>query len=140
MGERALHPVPADIEPPNGLSSEMQGFWQQVVATWRLDARHLQILEEACRARDRCVEAGRLVDERGIIIEGGRYGDRQNPAVMVERDSRLSFLRCMRALHLEEAEERFLRRGVVPGSVSVRCRRGTSWSSSGAISRCTSLG
>jgi phage terminase small subunit len=109
MGERALRTVAADVEPPDGLSAEMQGFWRQVVATWRLDARHLQILEEACRARDRCTEARRVVDEKGILISGGRYGDRQNPAVQVERDSRLSFLRCMRALHLEEAEERFLR-------------------------------
>ena len=85
---------------PSHLSAESTEFWLWCTAEFELDKQHLLTLQAALEAWDRGQEARLAVDEFGILVDG-RYGARQNPAVAVEKDSRLAFLRAMRELDLE---------------------------------------
>ena len=92
---------------PVHLGDESGAFWRKVVKDFALEPHHLKILEAACTAWDRVVQSRSAIEEFGLLVEG-RYGPRANPAVAMERDARLAFLRALRELDLDAETTRYL--------------------------------
>jgi len=57
--------VPAP-PPPNYLSTAMQAWWKQVMANYELESHHIHLLEAACGAWDRMMQARKVLAERGL--------------------------------------------------------------------------
>jgi P27 family predicted phage terminase small subunit len=70
---------------------------------WVLDPHHERLLEQACRAWDRCEAARLRVEADGMMVSSPRYGAKPHPLIGVERDARLQFVRIVRALGLDES-------------------------------------
>jgi phage terminase small subunit len=69
---------------------------------FRFQPEDLKILTLALEAWDRCVQARESLAEHGTTFVD-RFGQpRARPEVAIERDSRLAFLRLMRALDFDE--------------------------------------
>jgi len=91
--------------PPTHLSKASKAWWKAITEDFRLESWQLRTLTAAAEAWDRCTQARELVAAEGITVED-RFGvAKVHPAVAIERDSRLSFLRCVRELALEVDDE-----------------------------------
>jgi P27 family predicted phage terminase small subunit len=86
--------------PPDHLSAAMQAWWRRAVADYDFDAHHLLMLEAACDAWDRMVQARTTISAEGLTVETAN-GKKQHPAVNIERDSRIAFSRLVRELDLD---------------------------------------
>jgi phage terminase small subunit len=87
-------------EPPDHLSPAMQAWWRQVMAEHDLDPHRLFLLQLAAEAYDRAQGARETLAREGISVPG-KYGPRQHPAVVVERDAKTQFARLVRDLKLD---------------------------------------
>jgi P27 family predicted phage terminase small subunit len=88
-------------KPPKKLSREAKGWWTKIVGTWELDDPALMLLESALEAFDRMREAQGMLAKDGAVIED-RFGQKKaHPATLIERDSKETLLRTMRALNLD---------------------------------------
>lgn len=86
---------------PVGYTSEAAKLWRQVREGWDLDAPAVAILDSACRALMRVREAQELITKDGLISKD-RFGQsKPHPAVLIERDSKQTLLRNLRALNLD---------------------------------------
>jgi P27 family predicted phage terminase small subunit len=85
---------------PAHLSPEAARIWRSVVDDYELEARHELTLVVALEALDRLRQAQAEISRDGITI-AGRFGPRQHPALAVERDARIAFLRASRELGLD---------------------------------------
>jgi phage terminase small subunit len=91
----------AASKPPTGYTPEARRFWRQVLAGWDLDPPSLVILDSACRALVRVRQAQELIVKEGLISKD-RFGQaKAHPAVQIERDSKQTLLRNLRALSLD---------------------------------------
>jgi phage terminase small subunit len=91
----------ADRPAPQGYTTEARRLWRQVVQGWALDPPALVILDSACRALMRVRQAQELLGRDGIVMTD-RFGQpKPHPAVLVERDSKQTLLRNIRALNLD---------------------------------------
>jgi P27 family predicted phage terminase small subunit len=72
--------------PPKHLkSTDARRLWRRTVEAFELEAHHLALLEQACKALDRLVEARDVIDRDGITVLD-RYGvPKQHPACAIER-------------------------------------------------------
>jgi P27 family predicted phage terminase small subunit len=98
-----LAPLNGDAlpKPPAYLSPEARRLWRQTVTEWALDEGMLPVLRAACEAFDR-VQAARRILRREPLVVRDRTGRRvAHPAVVIERDARLQFLRAWRQLGLD---------------------------------------
>jgi P27 family predicted phage terminase small subunit len=86
---------------PGHLSLAMQDWWNSVVAEIDLEPHRLRVLEAACGAWDRMVEARRAVAEHGLTYLSKDGDPRARPEVAVERDARIAFARLVRDLGLD---------------------------------------
>jgi P27 family predicted phage terminase small subunit len=87
--------------PPRHLSREAKGWWRRVMEGWELDDPSLLILESALEAFDRMREAQAIIEAEGITVKD-RFGQpKQHPATLVERDSKATMLRTLKALALD---------------------------------------
>ena len=90
------------VKPPEHLSAEMKGWWRRITGEWTLDVQHFHILQAACESWDRMTGARDLIRSEGAVITD-RFGQRKaHPAIGIERDSRLAFVRCVRELSLTD--------------------------------------
>jgi P27 family predicted phage terminase small subunit len=90
--------------PPRHLSDASRRWFAEVSEAYELESHHLRILQAAAEAWDRCVAARDLVTTEGIVVTS-RLGERKpHPAVAIERDSRVAFLRAVRELGLDLGE------------------------------------
>lgn len=92
---------PKPPRPPAHLRAATRKWWTEVVNEYDLEGHHLRLLEAACRAWDRMLDAGDAIRRDGAFI-ADRYGvPKAHPAVAVERDARISFARLVRELDLD---------------------------------------
>jgi P27 family predicted phage terminase small subunit len=85
-----------------GLTAAMAGFYRRVNRDYALSDHHRLVLLTACQAHDRMTQARALIDREGLTTPTARGGSRVHPAVTVERDSRVAFVRCLRELGLSD--------------------------------------
>ena len=86
---------------PNALSVEMRKWWAQVVSTYELEPHHLLMLEGACRAWDRAVEARAMLAKEGLSYADVKGHIHPRPEANMERQSMLTFARLLRELDLD---------------------------------------
>ena len=86
--------------PPAHLSRRARGLWREIVDEYQLERHHEIILTVACEALDRLAEARAAIAADGAYIDG-RFGKKAHPALAIERDSRIAFLRSLRELGLD---------------------------------------
>lgn len=89
--------------PPSYLSEVMQDWWRTVLADYDLDRHHLHLLEAACGAWDRMIEARTALDANGLTYADQNGCPKPRPEVTIEKDSRIAFARLVRELDLDEA-------------------------------------
>jgi P27 family predicted phage terminase small subunit len=79
----------------------MRKWWTSVTHTFVLEPHHLLLLEAACDAWDRTVQARDTLRREGVTVPTGNGGSKKHPAVDVERDARAQFITALRALDLD---------------------------------------
>ena len=87
--------------PPSHLTAATAAWWTQVTTDYALESHHLKMLTLACEAFDRATEARELLAKEGIVVEDRFGAPRPHPAVSIERDARLAFVRIVRELDLD---------------------------------------
>jgi P27 family predicted phage terminase small subunit len=88
--------------PPRSLRTrQARNLWREVVKLYEVEAHHLALLEAACVAVDRQVDARAQIERDGAVIAGQRGVLKQHPAVAIERDSRIGMCRALRELGLD---------------------------------------
>jgi P27 family predicted phage terminase small subunit len=105
---RIVVPAPAPGPrplPPDHLSPAMKAWWRTVVDDYNFDQHHLRLLEAACGAWDRMVQARGAIDEHGLVFLDRHDEPRTRPEVAIERDARISFARLVRELDLDVSSE-----------------------------------
>src|SRR4051812_20234974 len=103
---RLVSPAPSPVRqpsPPPPLSPAMQAWGRDVLEGYDLDQHHCRLLEAACSAWDRMVEARTAVAEHGLTFSDKNGDPRSRPEVAIERDARIAFARLVRELDLDEA-------------------------------------
>ena len=90
-------------KPPKHLSADAGAFWTYAVSTFALEPQHLRLLQAACESWDRMQTAREAVATQGLTFTDGRGCIKANPAVSIERDSRIAFARLVRELDLDDA-------------------------------------
>lgn len=87
--------TPTDFRPAT------QQWIKQIREAWDLEEHQKRILLAAAEAWDRHEEARELLARHGLTYKN-KHGDiKPHPAVAIERDSRLAFVRCVRELNLD---------------------------------------
>jgi hypothetical protein len=72
-----------------------------VVADFALEQHHVRLLTLAAEAFDRSCEAREELATTGLTFLGPNGTPHAHPAVMIERDARLSFAKLLRELDLD---------------------------------------
>jgi P27 family predicted phage terminase small subunit len=86
---------------PAHLSEASRRFWTQVCRDYALQLPHFRLLQATLEAWDRMNEARAIIDRDGLVILDRYQKPKAHPAVAIERDSRLAFIRGLRELDLE---------------------------------------
>ena len=86
--------------PPRHFTASTKAWWRTVTAEFELQSHHLKLLQAACESWDRYQSARKTLDAEGLTI-ATRHGAKAHPAIQVERDSRISFVRIVRELDLD---------------------------------------
>ena len=95
-------PTTMDHAPPAHLSRASREWWISVISNYNLEPHHLLLLQTACEALDRLQQAREILAIEGITV-AGLQGTKPHPAIAIERDSRIGFLRAHRELDLDAA-------------------------------------
>ena len=97
-----LRPIsPRGPNPPAHLSEDAAGWWRVVNRDYALEGHHLKLLQSAAESWDRSQEARGILDREGVVVLD-RFGQpKVHPAVSVERDARMAFIRAVRTLDLD---------------------------------------
>jgi len=103
---------PAATLPPSGLSGAARAWWLATVEEYELEPHHVRTLSEAACAWDRCQQARGMVNQQGLLVQDPSGQLRLHPAVAIEHDSRMAYLRAMHQLDLDTAP---LRKSRPPG-------------------------
>lgn len=89
--------------PPRSLRSrQARDLWRRVVGTYEIEpGHHTALLEAACVALDRQIDAREAIERDGLIVTGQGGTPKQHPACAIERDSRIGMCRALRELGLD---------------------------------------
>jgi len=90
------------MKAPDHISPSSRRFLQKTAKEFRLSDHHERLLILAAEARDRCEQARKMLEAAGITTTDARGVVRPHPAVAIERDSRVSFVRIIRELGLAD--------------------------------------
>lgn len=88
---------------PEHLSDEARNLWAYVEESFHLEHQDFLRLRAACEAWDRLQQARRQLAESGPFYEDRFGAPRAHPAVALERDSRIGFMRSLREIGLDVA-------------------------------------
>lgn len=87
--------------PPDHLGEAGNAYWHLVAAEYALGDDDLTLLSSACEMLDRAESARQTITSGGLIVVD-RFGQsKPHPAVDIERQSRLAFVRIRRELALD---------------------------------------
>lgn len=89
---------------PRHLTAATRRWYEYIVDQYVLESHHLKILETCCESWDRMKQAAAELKKQGLTFQDTKGMIRSHPAVAIERDSRTSFLRCLRELGLDRDE------------------------------------
>lgn len=89
-------------DPPRHLSRGARAFWRDVVRDYDLEPHHRRVLTAAAEAWDRMLQARELLDADGITYTDRFGAPRKHPAVSIEENARIAFLRAVRELALDD--------------------------------------
>jgi hypothetical protein len=92
--------VPALPRAPRSLGKDGRRLWKSVTTDYEVGPGELELLETACLAYQRHLEAQVLLDRDGLVVEG-RYGVRAHPAAALARDNAALMARALRQLRVE---------------------------------------
>jgi P27 family predicted phage terminase small subunit len=87
--------------PPAHLSKAAKQMWNDITAGYVFDPHHVRLLTTACEAWDRMNQARELLASEGVTYVDRFGAPRCHPAVAIERDSRIAFVRTVRELNLD---------------------------------------
>lgn len=91
----------SENKPPAHLSADTRRWIEGILADYDLESHHFKILVKAGEAHDRGEEARKILKTDGIITTD-RFGTKKaHPAVAIERDARVAFMRAVRELGLD---------------------------------------
>ena len=85
--------------PPGHLSRAARKWWSGVMECYEIEEHMIQTVTAAAEAWDRKEMAREILGKEGLTIDC-RDGKKTHPAVGIERDSRLAYLRAVRELCL----------------------------------------
>jgi phage terminase small subunit len=89
------HKIPAHLE------AATRKWVAGITSDFDLETYHFKILVKAAEAHDRGEEARKILKADGIVITD-RFGTKKaHPAVAIERDARVAFMRGVRELGLD---------------------------------------
>ncbi|MCC7181171.1 MAG: P27 family phage terminase small subunit [Acidobacteria bacterium] len=91
--------------PPRHLSAPSRAWWKAIVRDYALADHQLRTLTAACEAWDRKDQARDVLTAEGLTFTTKHGEKRPHPAVAIERDARVAFLRAVRELALEGGDE-----------------------------------
>jgi phage terminase small subunit len=93
---------PSLPKPPKHLWRASAAWWRALVARYAFEPHQLRVLTAACESWDRKELARERVEAEGLTFTN-KYGElKPHPAVAIERDARLAFLRAVRELALAD--------------------------------------
>lgn len=91
----------SEFKVPAHLAAETRKWVDGILAEFSLESHHFKILVKAAEAHDRGEEARKILKTDGIVIVD-RFGTKKaHPAVAIERDARVAFMRAVRELGLD---------------------------------------
>jgi hypothetical protein len=104
-------------EPPTGLKAGGLRLWESIQAEYDLQESEVQILELACRCRDRIDQLEALIEKDGAL----GFGDKISPVVVESRQQQLLLAKFVIALRVpdvdtDERPQRRSMRGVYMGT------------------------
>jgi P27 family predicted phage terminase small subunit len=90
---------------PRHLRSETRRWFREISERYLLESHHSRLLLLAAECWDRSREARDILLKDGLVSTN-KYGEaRPHPAVLIEKDSRSQFMRAIRELGLDIADE-----------------------------------
>ena len=82
-------------------TADAKSLWTATMSDYVLEPHHIELLRAACQQLSRAAEARAAIDADGVIIED-RFGiAKEHPALSVERQSHLAYLRLVREMGLD---------------------------------------
>ena len=97
---------PPVIEPPPHLSERSQQLWRDIVPRRASSPERLTMLRTALECLDRADEAARVIATEGMTSKTETTGAiHVHPLVRIEKESRLTFIRCWDLLGLQWCSE-----------------------------------
>ena len=88
-------------KPAEHLSADSKRFWQEVAESFELEAHDFKRLQVACEAWDSLCEARETVAAEGMFFMDRYDNPRKHPAVAVQEQARIAFLRSIREMGLD---------------------------------------
>ncbi len=87
-------------QPPKHLTAQAKQFWRSVVNLFELEEHNLDLLETACVQLQRAAQARAIIEKEGMVIKDRFQQPKPHPAVELERQAHLAFVRIGRELGL----------------------------------------
>jgi phage terminase small subunit len=92
---------PTKPRAPGHLRPETRAWYLSVVSEWELEDHHERLLLIAAESWDRALQAREALAEHGLTFTDRHGVPHARPEIKVERDSRVTFMRCLRELDLD---------------------------------------
>ncbi|MCC7176066.1 MAG: hypothetical protein IT159_12790 [Bryobacterales bacterium] len=87
---------------PRRLSPEARKWYSAIVSEYAIEDRAgLLLLHQAAEAFDRLREAQAIIARDGLLVQDRFKQKKSHPLLLVERDSRLQLIKCLRMLNLD---------------------------------------
>jgi hypothetical protein len=91
---------------PAGLSDKTKKWYQTMLQYYGFDPSEVELLNQAAQCLDRIDEARAEIQKSGAYA-ADRYGNpRRHPALQTENDSKILFIRLLKALNIEQEGQR----------------------------------